>query len=236
VFDDNVDTDGEGGGDVAVDFWHSATFSWDGRTVNFIDESFGNGCPPVTPGVGDTGRMFFVDTVTGRKLSHFMMPREEEGAYCSAHLGVPVASMEDDLLVNAWYEGGLDVIDFSDPTAPEEIAWFDALPAGPEGSNNWSAYWYEGPSLPGSNLTIYGTDISHGFQVLRGDVDAEEVRLPRLNPQTQEFLLGEGPNMRRLLERARQGAGIRPFQAPFATPRAKLSPEARERVLEHLAP
>ena len=31
-----------------VDFWHSATFSWDGKVANFIDESFGDGCPTVT--------------------------------------------------------------------------------------------------------------------------------------------------------------------------------------------
>ena len=31
-----------------VDFWHSATFSWDGKVVNFIDESFGDRCPTTT--------------------------------------------------------------------------------------------------------------------------------------------------------------------------------------------
>ena len=98
VYDDNTDSDGPGSpgttGDVAVDFWHSATFSWDGRVVNFIDESFGSGCPTVTEfadgTLNDTGRMFFLDTRSGRKLSHFMIPRTETPepgpTYCSAQL------------------------------------------------------------------------------------------------------------------------------------------------------
>ena len=198
VFDDNRDRDGPGGGDVAVDFWHSATFSWDGKVVNFIDESFGFGCPPVTA-IGpfdpnrepnsDTGRMFFIDTATGRKLSHFMARnREPEDPipYCSAHLGLPVHSRRD-LLVNAWYRGGVDVIDFSDPSDPREIAWYDRV-----NGDNWSAYWYEGPSLPGDNtLTIYATDGVHdpitgaGFEVFRTRTRVNEVPLHFLNPQTQ---------------------------------------------------
>ena len=202
VFDDSTDTDGPGGGDVAVDFWHSATFSWDGEVINFIDESFGSGCPPVTP-IGpfdpeaepnsDTGRMFFVDTDTGEKLSHFMIPNREPDdpiPYCSAHLGNVVHSRGKDLLVNAWYRGGVDVIDFTDPTKPKEIAWYDRI-----NGDNWSAYWYEGPSLPGRTLTLYATDGVHdpttgaGFEVFRVHRDVDEVPLRHLNPQTQEYLL-----------------------------------------------
>jgi hypothetical protein len=202
VYDDSTDTDGPGGGDVAVDFWHSATFSWDGEVINFIDESFGSGCPPVTP-IGlpfdperepnsDTGRMFFVDTDTGEKLSHFMIPNREPDdpiPYCSAHLGAPVHAQRD-LLVNAWYRGGVDVIDFSNPSRPREIAWYDRV-----NGDNWSAYWYEGPSLPGDALTIYATDGVHdpstgaGFEVFRVNSSASEVPLRHLNPQTQERVL-----------------------------------------------
>jgi hypothetical protein len=209
VYDDNVDENGATSDpadqEVAVDFWHSATFSWDGKVVNFIDESFGNGCPPVTAiGRGatepnsDTGRMFFLDTATGTKLSHFMLPRPEsvietdpetgeefETAYCSAHLGNAVRTRDAYLLVNAWYMGGVDVIDFTDPTNPEEVAFYDLAPLGFEGSFLWSAYWYEGPRLPGKALTVYGNDIGHGFQVFRTDLDVRDLRLTGLNPQTQ---------------------------------------------------
>lgn len=201
IFDDNVDVDGAGGGDVAVDFWHSATFSWDGRVVNFIDESFGDGCPPVTAiGAGatapnsDTGRMFFLDTSSGSLLSRFMIPRPEPDAYCSAHLGNTVPARNRYLLVNAWYMGGSDVIDFTNPTNPREIAFFDAAPAGPAGSDNWSAYWYERrPAPQGSSLTLYGNDGVHqpetgrGFEAFKAFVGpVRRVGLDRLNPQTQE--------------------------------------------------
>lgn len=206
VFDDKIDETGTTGDPddpgVKVDFFHSATFSWDGEVVNFIDESFGDGCPPTTPAPGltatfegDSGRMFFLDRRSGELLSHFMLPRPEEGAYCSAHLGVPVAATDQRLLVNAWYEGGVDVIDFTDPSNPEEIAFYDVAPPGPTGSDNWSAYWYEGPSLPGDSLTIYATDgvavpaTGLGFQVFRTDHEANEVTLDRLNPQTQERVI-----------------------------------------------
>jgi hypothetical protein len=196
VYDDQVDETGITGlpGDpgVVVDFWHSATFSWDGSVVNFIDESFGFGCPPTTvaPISGDTGRMFFLDAATGTKLSHFALPRVGEVGYCSAHVGNAVRTADADLLVNAWYEGGLDVVDFSDPANPFETAWWD------ETSDNWAAYWYEGPSLPGSTLTIYGTDgvenppAGEGFQVFGALTDVEEQGLDFLNPQTQWGLLG----------------------------------------------
>jgi len=200
IYDDNTDTDGPGGGDVSADFWHSATFSWDGEVVNFIDESFGDGCPPVTAqGIGatepnsDTGRMFFLDTETGSKLSHFAIPNrqpEDPITYCSAHLGNTVHARGRDLLVNAWYRGGVDVIDFTDPTAPEEIAFYDRV-----NGDNWTAYWYEGPSLPGRGLTVYATDGVHdpargaGFEVLEARTLVNEVPLRHLNPQTQEHVL-----------------------------------------------
>ena len=207
VFDDNHDTDGAGGGDAAVDFWHSATFSWDGRVVNFIDESFGIGCPTITPNFmggddADTGRMYFIARRTGDELSQFVLPRTEsapdetgaETAYCSAHLGNTVPARDRNLLVNAWYMGGVDVIDFTNPRNPQEVAYWDRGPAGAEGSDNWSAYWYEGPSLTEPSLTIYGTDGVHnpptgeGFQSFVADVAADELNLHHLNPQTQEHM------------------------------------------------
>ena len=203
VYDDRVDETGVTGNPndkgVVVDFWHSATFSWDGKVVNFIDESFGSGCPPTTTAGtvdGDSGRMFFFDTDTGRLRSNFYPPRTEtaSGAYCSAHLGIPVLAKDRYLLVNAWYQAGVNVVDFSDPSSPNEVAYWDFDPAGPSGSDNWSAYWYEGPQVPGGGLSIYATDgfgnatTARGFEVFRGNVNAKEGKLTHLNPQTQGLL------------------------------------------------
>lgn len=199
VYDDSEDADGPGGADVAVDFWHSATFSWDGRVVNFIDESFGDGCPPVTPINGhpsDTGRMFFLDAATGAKFSHFMIPRPEANAYCSAHLGNVIRTRDAYLLVNAWYMGGVDVIDFTDPAKPAEVAWYDIAAAGESpGSFNWSAYWYEGPHAGGHAFPIYANDLvpnppsAFGFEVFLAELGISRSSLGHLNPQTQERVL-----------------------------------------------
>jgi hypothetical protein len=215
VIDDTVDETGTTGNPndpgVVVDFWHSATFSWDGKIINFIDESFGAGCPPVTAvgaavpnrQPGDTGRMFFVDAASGKLLSSYMNSRPLENTYCSAHLGNVVPATDKYLLANAWYAGGASVVDFTNPAAPNEIAWYDFAPAGPTGSNNWSLYWYEGPALPEPSLTLYGTDgllpgstSARGFQVFKADVDSNELNFSHLNPQTQELVIGPGGALR----------------------------------------
>ena len=248
TYDDQYDETGTTGDPadpgVIVDFWHSATFSADGKVVNFIDESFGDGCPPTTPAPGatasmpgDTGRMFFLDTASGSKLSHYMIPRPEPGAYCSAHLGNVVRAADKRLLVNAWYMGGADVIDFTDPANPQEIAFYDAAPAGPTGSDNWSAYWYEGPSLSDATLTLYGTDGVHnpptgrGFQVFEAAINADEQPLPYLNPQTQETLLGSTATAK-----PKGGKKSEPASRSQARVSRPGSPRAARQRAEHLAP
>ena len=124
-----------------VDFWHSATFSWDGKVANFIDESFGDGCPttdektggcPARPKVRDGQHVLLRDraaasccrsTATRGRRTTTSSPTT--GKYCSSHLGIPVPARDRYLLVNAYYRGGSSVIDFSDPTKPKEIAYAD---------------------------------------------------------------------------------------------------------------
>lgn len=254
VYDDNTDADGPGSpgtaGDVAVDFWHSATFSKDGKVVNFIDESFGEGCPTVTRfsdgSENDTGRMFFLDTASGRKLSHFMIPRSETPepgpTYCSAHVGNTVNTADSDLLVNAWYTGGADVIDFNDPRNPVEATFLDAGNGAALGSDNWAAYWYEGPGLPGSSLTMYGQDgvedppSGLGFQVFGAATDVNDIPLPFLNPQTQMNVLGSGVRLHPGNQQPR-GGSLRAANPKAATRgRARAATPAARAVARHLAP
>ncbi|HYD79392.1 MAG TPA: hypothetical protein VEC06_06250 [Paucimonas sp.] len=197
VYQDKVDTDGPGGKDVAVDFWHSATFSWDGKTVIFIDESFGTGCPTQTVLNGvlsDTGRMFFLDAASGEKLSHYFIQRAAPATdpvhYCSSHLGNTVPAYSRDLLVNAWYTGGVDVIDFTNPRKPREIAFWDDI------GDNWSGYWYEfGKGFTTGPMRAYGTHgvelpaLGRGFQTFEIDVGIRRKLVRGLNPQTQEFIM-----------------------------------------------
>jgi hypothetical protein len=197
-----------------VDFWHSATFSWDGKVANFIDESFGDGCPTMTtktaglpgpPKVYESGNMFFFDTESGDLFSEFRIQRGTNdttspttGKYCSSHLGIPVPARDRYLLVNAFYRGGSSVIDFSDPTAPKEIAFGDM-----DGTNTWSAYTYPRWSGKQSEIPVYSNDglsrnygtaqnprypeAAYGFQRFRADIGRTNlVGMDRLNPQLQE--------------------------------------------------
>jgi hypothetical protein len=200
-----------------VDFWHSATFSWDGKIANFIDESFGDGCPTVTtktgglpgpPRVFETGNMFFFETRSGDLLSEYRVSRPTNddtspttGKYCSSHLGIPVPATDRYLLVNAFYRGGSSVIDFSDPTDPKEIAFADL-----EGTNTWSAYTYPRRSGRQRSIPVYSNDglsrnygtatnprypeAAYGFQRFEADVGRLNlVGFDRLNPQLQERVI-----------------------------------------------
>ena len=218
-----------------VDFWHSATFSWDGKVVNGIDESFGTGCPTTTelPGgsVVESGNMFFLGTSSGEKLSEFRFPRQSRGdvadTYCSAHLGLPVPRPGRDLLVNAWYRGGVDVIDFSDPRAPFEAAWYTR-----DNADNWSAYPYETDPKPGSPLTVFGNSgvhapaKGHGFEVYSADLGGRRIGLDHLNPQTQE----------RVIESARREQPARAKDAARKQPKQQSSRVNADAAARRLAP
>jgi hypothetical protein len=98
-----------------------------------------------------------------------------------------------DLLVNAWYMGGVDVIDFTNPRAPKEVAFYDLAPFGPTGSDNWSAYAYQGPRFKtGPGVPVYASDGVHnpnsarGFVVFRARVGRPNATVDHLNPQTMD--------------------------------------------------
>jgi hypothetical protein len=242
VVDEVTDSDGPGGGDVQVDFWHSATFSWDGKVINFIDESFGSGCPTVTQtGLtdprtpSDSGWMFFYDR-EGNKLSQMMMPRRT-GTYCSAHLGNVVPAIGKYLLANAWYTGGSDIVDFTNPTLPHEASYYytartpaTGTPVTTPAANTWSHYWYENHVGDDNGMWTYGNDIPGGFQVFRTTMPVVDVGLTRMNPQTQEdvfqcrialaptSLRARQARMVRATVRLRPGTAILPNQAVASVP------------------
>jgi hypothetical protein len=188
----------------AVDFFHSVAFNNDGDVVNWVDESFGSGCPTMTTylprpwnpagGTHKTGKMFFTD-LGGDFLSEFHVGdvRPDPGAteYCSAHMGMAVIGVHRDLLVNAWYTGGVDVIDFTKPTRLKEIAYFDPQ----QDSGTWSAYPYTGPMFrTGPGIPVYASDgvennaIAEGMVVYRAKIQrpGRSQLVDHLNPQTLE--------------------------------------------------
>jgi hypothetical protein len=204
VGDDEVSSGGTGQIPGAVDFFHSVMFNNDGTVVNWVDESFGSGCPTMTTyqprpwnpagGTHKTGRMFFTD-MEGNFLSEFHVGdlRPDPGAdeYCSAHMGMAVMGIKRDLLVNAWYTGGADVIDFSKPTRLKEIAFYDPI----ETTGTWSAYPYTGPMFKkGAGIPVYASDgvennaLAEGMVVYRTIIQkiGKLGRVDHLNPQTMD--------------------------------------------------
>jgi hypothetical protein len=210
IGDDQVTSGGRGQFPGAVDFFHSVMFDNEAETVNWVDESFGSGCPPRTTyqprpwnpagGVHQTGYMFFSD-MEGNFQSRFHVgdrrPDPRPGEYCSAHMGMAVMGIKRDLLVNAWYTGGVDVIDFTRPTRLREIAWNDPL----RQSGTWSAYPYTGPMFQtGPGIPVYASDgvtnnaQAAGMVVYRTRIQRpnRRNRVDHLNPQTMDHEMMRG--------------------------------------------
>ena len=150
--------------DKGFAYWHSATFNNDGTKVIFTDE-WGGGvrarCRAHDPLTWGADALY--DIVDGELVfrGYFKMPApQDEMENCVAHNGSIVPVPGRDLFVQAWYQGGISVIDFTDTANPVEIAYFDRGPidAGELITGGyWSAYWYDG--------RIYGTEIVRGLDV-----------------------------------------------------------------------
>lgn len=150
--------------DPTFSYWHSATFNNDGTKVLFTDEWGGGGrarCRVQDP--RDWGADAIYDIVDGRLRfrSHYKLPAfQSEQENCVAHNGSIVPVPGRDLFVQAWYQGGISVMDFTDSERPVEIAYFDRGPVDPDqlvSGGFWSAYWYNG--------RIYGTEIARGLDI-----------------------------------------------------------------------
>lgn len=154
--------------DAVVDegfaYWHSATFNNDGTKVVFTDE-WGGGSRPRCRAHDplDWGADAIYDIVDGKLSyrSHYKMPGPQvDTENCVAHNGSIIPVPGRDLFVQAWYQGGMSIMDFTDSSNPVEIAFFDRGPLDAEAlvlGGYWSTYWYEG--------RIYGTEIVRGIDV-----------------------------------------------------------------------
>ncbi len=179
-----------------VEFFHSAAFSWDGRTVIFGDEAGGGTGPRCRPQDADTlGALWFYDvpsldnmddTSEEAWLSSWKVPRDQttpEGVTqaqdpnCTMHNFNTLPTTERDVLVSSAYAAGTTVVDFTNRRRPRELGHHD-----PHGANTWSSYWYNGH--------IYTNDGGRGVDVMRlTDEIAGTRALPHSNPQTQDAVL-----------------------------------------------
>lgn len=169
-------------------FWHSATFNNDATKVVFTDELGGGGAPTCNETVGpERGANGIYDLVGGQLQfrSYYKIPRVQANTEnCVAHNGSLVPVPGRDIMVQAWYQGGWSMFDFTDSANPREIAWYDRGPIAEDRAvtgGNWSTYYYNG--------FVYSTEIQRGFDVFRVSDSvvnrARTVKFDELNPQSQ---------------------------------------------------
>lgn len=176
-------------------YWHSAAFSNDGKKVVFTDE-WGGGlsarCRANDPNKWGANAIFRLNNNKLTFANYYKMPAAQgDSENCVAHNGSLVPVPGRDIKVQAWYQGGISVMDFTDADKPVEIAYFDRGPIDPNmivDGGHWSAYWYNGH--------IYGSEIARGLDVFeltptdnltQNEIDAAKaVRVAELNVQNQE--------------------------------------------------
>jgi len=201
-------------------YWHSATFNNDGTTVLFTDEWGGGSAPRCRATDPDTwgANAIFRRTETGEMelAGYYKLPvPQTELENCVAHNGSLIPVPGRDIMVQAWYQGGVSLLDFTDPANPYEIAYFDRGPVSATDrvtGGYWSTYWYDG--------RIYGAEISRGIDVFRlqpsehlteAEIAAAElVEMGRFNAQLQPRFEwpAEAPVAHAYLDQLMRGEGI----------------------------
>jgi hypothetical protein len=188
-----------------TEIWHSAQFTWDGKYVVFDDEhggGMGSGCAGGTDTVGN-GWIYRVNrppTPLVGPLGRFMIPRNQfadqpQPQECTIHNGNFITTNKRYFHVSAWYKGGNNVIDWTNPFAPFEAGFFDAHNTDGRGHDDvWSTYWYNGLIYSNGGLDRPQQPTNRGLDIyFFNHRDARDtVRFGHMNPQTQERLLGSG--------------------------------------------
>ena len=184
--------------DSNFSFWHSATFNNDGTKVLFTDE-WGGGLQPrcrVTdkPEWGADAIFTLAGSTMGFKSYYKLPVAQTANENCVAHNGTLIPVPGRDIMAQGWYQGGVSVFDWSDPSRPKEIAFFDRGPMDSTklvGAGSWSAYWYNG--------YIISSEIARGLDILelkpspllsQNEIDAAKlIHVDYLNAQDQQKLV-----------------------------------------------
>jgi hypothetical protein len=150
--------------DSNFSYWHSATFNNDGTKLLFSDEWGGGGqpkCRATDRHEWGADAIFTIVHDTLRFQSYYkMLAPQTQFENCVAHNGSLIPIPGRDIMVQAWYQGGISVFDWTDPAHPKEIAFFDRGPVDATQMGNggsWSAYWYNG--------YIVSSEISRGLDI-----------------------------------------------------------------------
>jgi LVIVD repeat len=180
--------------DSNFSYWHSATLNNDGTKALFSDEWGGGGqakCRATDKREWGADAIF---TIVDRKLhfqSYYKLPAPQTPEEnCVAHNGSLIPIPGRDVMVQAWYQGGISVFDWTDAAHPKEIAFFDRGPMDSTrmvGAGYWSAYWYNGVIVTSEiarGLDIF--DLTPSAFVSQNEIDAaKSVHFDYLNVQGQ---------------------------------------------------
>src|SRR5467141_5467696 len=181
--------------DPNYSYWHSASFSNDGTKVVFTDEwggGLGARCRANDPNKWGADAVFHLKDNKLSFASYYKLPAAQaDSENCVAHNGSLIPVPGRDIEAQAWYQGGISIMDFTDAEHPVEIAYFDRGPIDPKMlvlGGDWSAYWYNGH--------IYASEIARGLDIFeltptkfltQNEIDAAKtVRLLQFNVQNQE--------------------------------------------------
>ena len=198
--------------DTNFSLWHTAVFSNDGKKVVFTDE-WGGGTSPMcqSNSMMEMGGNTILTVDSHRKYtqhSYFKIPTAQMAEEnCVSHNGGLIPVPGRDIMVQGWYQGGVSVMEFTDPDHPKELAYFDRgsidpwrevdtpLPPGPDGrfqrrgtiGGSWGAYWWNG--------LIFSSELDRGFDIFElqpsDELSANEIEAAKLvrwaeyNPQSQ---------------------------------------------------
>jgi hypothetical protein len=180
--------------DSNFSYWHSATFNNDGTKVLFSDEWGGGGAPKcraTDKKEWGADALFTIDKGVMKFQNYFKMPAAQtSNENCVAHNGSLIPIPGRDVMVQAWYQGGIDVFDWTDAAHPKEIAYFDRGPVDSTRmamGGSWSVYWYNGVMV--SSEIARGLDIfelTPSEFISKNEIDAaKSVHLDYLNVQGQ---------------------------------------------------
>lgn len=245
--------------DTNFSLWHTAVFSNDGSKVVFTDE-WGGGTSPNCQAIhplemGGNTTLVITKDRKYRQHAYFKIPTAQSAQEnCVSHNGGLIPVPGRDIMVQGWYQGGVDIIDFTDPDKPFEIGFFDRGPVDQPSSQpntrqrgtiagSWGAYWYNGH--------IYSSEMARGLDVLElvpsEHLSANEIAAAKLvmmdeyNPQAQPRIVWPAafPVVRSYLDQLARNDGLagarRTAIAKSLDAAEKATPSARRTALQLLA-
>jgi hypothetical protein len=181
--------------DSNFSYWHSATLNNDGTKILFSDEWGGGGspkCRATDPKAWGANAIFTIENGQMRFRSYYKIPAAQTPQEnCVAHNGSLIPIPGRDVMVQAWYQGGISVFDWTDPDHPFEIAYHDRGPVNPtrmDMGGSWSVYWYNGVLV--SSEIARGLDIfelTPSAFISQNEIDAAKtVKFEYFNTQSQQ--------------------------------------------------